>query len=109
MRVWLSIIGEVDPQPSTDLLRAPRHAPAPVRPAAVTSPLPRHVRSRDRPTSGVGDRASESCLDIVAQLVVGGERGSLGAPGGEFGIPRDGARPPRLLMLNRWRIRRRCP
>ena len=58
------IIGEVDPQPVADLLRAPGHRPPPVVRGAASGP--RHVRTRRR-SLGVGDLPGEPVLDVGPQ------------------------------------------
>ena len=88
------IIGEVDPQPAGDLLRAPRRRPPPVLPARPCR-RPFHARPPGpAPASRrAGDRAGQPVLHVLAQRVVGGELGRLRAPGAPLGVPLRGRRP----------------
>ena len=62
------IIGEVDPQPVRDLLRAPRRRPAPV---LAPRPVATDPRAPSGPATGVavrrGDRPGEPLLHVLAQ------------------------------------------
>ena len=81
------IIGEVDLEPVADLLRAPRHAPAAVLAAPVSTPRPRHVRAGDRPAFGVGDLPGELALHVGTKPRVGRELGLLRALRGLLRLP----------------------
>jgi hypothetical protein len=87
------IIGEVDPEPVRDLLRAPRRGPAPVGPAPVAPSDPPHVRARHNCAIWPGDRAGEPVLHVRAEPLVCRQPRNLRAP-----------RTPLCMPL-----RRRCP
>jgi len=74
-------------QAVSDLLRAPRLAPAAICAAAVTSANPAHLRARHRAAIRSLDSAGETILDILAQMLVGGELRSLGTLGTPLGVP----------------------
>ena len=86
------IIGEVDPQPVGDLLRAPRRGPAAVLPAAVATTDPAHLRAGTGCPSGRSTaRAAGPARTRAA--VVGGELRDLRAPGAPIGVPLRGRGP----------------
>ena len=81
------ILGEIDPEPVSDLLRTPRARPASLLPPTVVPAGPAHIWARHaRPVSG-GDDACKSVLHILAQFVVHGELRDLRTPGASVGVP----------------------
>src|SRR6266581_907924 len=87
------IIGEVDPQPVGDLLRAPGSGPTSVLAPAVTATDPAHLRARHLAAVEGADGAGEPVLHVLPQPVVRGELGGLGAPGAPVGMPLCGRGP----------------
>ena len=87
------IIGEVDPQPARDLLRAPRLGPAPVLTAAVAAPDPANIGTWHRRAVGCGDPAGKPVLHVLPQRVIAGELGHLRAPSTPIGVPLRGRGP----------------
>jgi hypothetical protein len=103
------IIGEVDPESVRDLLRAPRHRPSPIGPAAVTAADEPHCGTRDELTVGPSDLACQAVLDVVPQPVVGGQLGDLRPTGASLGMPLRSRRPIRQLVAVRRRVAAKLP
>jgi hypothetical protein len=100
------IIGEVDPEPVRDLLRAPRGRPAAVRAAPMPATDPPDRRAGHRRAVRGHDRAREPVLHVLPQRIVGGELGHLRAPGTPIGVhwavvARYSRPPPRVAALRR--------
>src|SRR5438067_6144329 len=87
------IIGEVQAEPVSDLLRAPRLRPPPVLTAAMSPAGPPDLRTGDagpvRPLHGAG----LAVLHIPAQLRVDGELRRLRTPSATVSMPLRGRRP----------------
>ena len=64
------IIGEIDPEPPRDLLRAPRRCPPSILSGPMTATDPAHLGAWHQLTIGAGDNATETILDVPAKLVV---------------------------------------
>src|SRR3954451_12923136 len=62
------IIGEVNAQSTSDLLRAPRRSPASVLTRSVTTPTPAHLRARDDPVRAL-HFPGKPVLHIASQLL----------------------------------------
>jgi len=86
------IIGEIHGEAVSDLLWAPRLAPAAVCAAVVTAADPAHLWARHGAAIGSLDLAGEMVLDVLPQIVVGGELRSLGTLGTPLGVPLRGRR-----------------
>ena len=71
----------------------PRPRPAPIRPPAVTTTLPRHPRTVDIDPVGTLHRPRQAGLHVGAQLEVDRELGRLGPLGALVGMPLRGRRP----------------
>ena len=81
------IIGEIDPQTVSNLLRAPRASPTAVLAAPVTAPDPANVRASNSLPVRAGDHPSEPVLHVSPQRVVPGQLGQLRAPTTSIGMP----------------------
>jgi hypothetical protein len=81
------IIGEIDPEPVSDLLRAPRLPPAAIRAAAVTPATPAHLGAGHSDPVRSLHGAGETVLDVSSQLAVGGELRCLRTLGAQIGVP----------------------
>src|SRR4051794_26983416 len=79
------IIGEVNAQSTSDLLRAPRRSPASVLTRSVTTPTPAHLRARDAPVRAL-HFPGKPVLHIASQLRVERELGRLRSPGAPVGM-----------------------
>ena len=81
------IIGEIDAEPVSDLLGAPRCRPAPILTTSMATADPPHIRaSHARPVNS-RDGARETVLHIAPQCGVGIELGRLWAPRTPIGMP----------------------
>jgi hypothetical protein len=87
------VFREVDQQSACNLLRTPRTSPAARLPASMTTPLPRNLRSRNWSSSGRCNVTGQPVLDILSQLEVGLEFGSLRSSCSAIGVPLRGHRP----------------
>src|SRR5207247_809921 len=76
------IIGEVDRQAVRDLLWTPSRRPAPILAATMPASDPTDVRASDLGPVRALDHAGQAVLDVLAQPVILGELGGLGAAGG---------------------------
>src|SRR5207237_831054 len=76
---------------SSPRIRSPSQWPgtarAPVAAATMPTAQPAHIRARRRLAVGLGDRAGEALLHVVAQRVVRGELGDLRAAGASLRVP----------------------
>ncbi|KGC81780.1 hypothetical protein DO71_3839 [Burkholderia pseudomallei] len=81
------IIGIVNLNSPTDLLRAPASGPATVRMTSLSSSFPRNVRSGNRLAPIVSDRSSQAILHICPQLVVLCQFRSIRTLGCAFSFP----------------------
>jgi hypothetical protein len=130
------IIGEIEVEPVGNLLRAPRHRPAPVLASPVTPADPAHIGTcQERPVE-FGDSARQSILYVLAERIIDGKLRHFGTPSPPIGMslggqgavveiaaagrgipaqfPRDGRRralqAPRSRVRHcRWRVTARCP
>src|SRR5699024_2341323 len=81
------IIGELERQPSSDLLGAPSLHPPPVTAMRLVLALPlRSLRTKHLAIIG-GDPPREPVLDVVTQPVVGGQFRHLGSPRPPLSVP----------------------
>src|SRR5206468_5593475 len=65
----------------------PRLRPAPVPAATMATTDPAHLRSLHRLAFGLGDRAGEALLYVLAQRLVRGELADLRAAGASLRVP----------------------
>src|SRR4051794_30524606 len=86
------MIGEVNAQATSDLLRTPALCPAAVLARAVTAPAPADLRTRDAAV-GLLHRPDEPVLHIGPQLQVDRELGRLGSSRAAVGMRLRGRRP----------------
>src|SRR3954454_16515925 len=87
------IAGKVEPQPLSDLLRAPRPGPLPVLPPPLPTALPGHDRPAEGSPAGDSDHAGQPVLHISLQRRVDRQFRWLRAAGGPVGVPLRGRRP----------------
>ena len=75
------IMGEIDPEPVRDLLRAPRCCPPSILSGPMTATGPAHLGSRHQLAIRAGDQPTQTILNVFAEGVVGGQLENLGATG----------------------------
>src|SRR5579863_671960 len=103
------IIGEVDLQSVRDLLRAPRHSPAPVLAARLVSPFPRRCLWPSDSPVRPPHLAGESRLHILTQPRIGGELRGLRTPRQHLRLPLRDRRPVLKLATTRGHIPAQLP
>src|SRR5918911_759061 len=81
------IIGEIDPQAVSNLLRAPRSGPPAVLATPVTTPNPANVPASNSLPVRAGARPSEPVLHVSPQRIVPGQLGQLRAPATSIRMP----------------------
>jgi hypothetical protein len=81
------IVGEVDPEPMSDLLRTPPLRPVPVSPVRLVQALPDHRRPRDRRAIRTTDLTGQALLHVLAQSFVPDQLRSLRAARDQIGLP----------------------
>src|SRR5512135_1764600 len=81
------IIGEIEPQAASDLLRAQRLPPTAIAAPAVTPTDPADLWAGDRAPVRPLDLAGEPVLDVASQLLVGNELRDLRTPCTSLGVP----------------------
>ena len=104
------VIGELDPEPVRDLLRAPSSHPPAVRAIWLVSPFP---LSRRRPSGRRSVRAPHLAREpfghIAPQTVVLDELGRLGTTSDQLGLPQRDRRPILQLSAAGGRISAQLP
>lgn len=86
------IVGEIEPQPIRDLLRAPRLCPAPILSPSMAATDPAHRRTGNRRATRVRDHAGQPLLHVHAQRLIGDQLGDLRPPRASIGVPLRGRR-----------------
>src|SRR5438034_3477788 len=81
------IVGEIDPQPVRDLLRAPCFRPTPILPPSMPATDPAHRRPGNRRATRCRDDTGQPLLHVHAQRVVRDELGDLRPPRASIRVP----------------------
>jgi hypothetical protein len=81
------IIRDVDPESVSDLLRAPRTGPSPMRATPVAAPDPRYVGAFNGGAVGRPDPSAKAILHVLAKSVVRRELCHLATLGTAIRVP----------------------